>query len=472
MSVLSITREAMVMRILRHVLNLVFAIGGSVMAQPVSPPPDSVALMMLKWGLSRGESYAMLEELVTKAPHRLSGSQGAAIAVETTRKMMADRGFDNVHLEEIMVPVWVRGPVEEASIVSIAGSVVNQSITICALGGSIAAENDGVTAEVIEVKSFEELHEQKDKAKGKIVFFNRPFDPTHLNTFGSYGGAVDQRSRGASEAAKAGAVAVLVRSMTGRITDVPHTGAMNYVDSIPKIPAAAISTQGAEYLSRLLKSGTVRVRLRLTCSRLPDAPSANVVGELRGWEKPEEVIVVAGHLDAWDKGQGAHDDGAGCVQAIEALNIIKNLGLKPRRTIRAVMFMNEENGTRGARAYPVAPERAGETHVGAIESDRGGHTPRGITVHGDSLLHARTLRWQPLFELLDAGRIRPGYSGVDIAPLVEKGVPGYGLDPDNHRYFDYHHSDNDTLDKVNPRELELGAIVEALLCWLISEEGL
>jgi len=346
-------------------------------------------------------------------------------------------------------------------------------LSVCALGRSIGTPKGGIIAGVVEVHSFDELTALGRKAQGKIIFYNRPMDPELPNTFAAYVGAVDQRSRGAIEAAKAGGVAALVRSMTLALDDVPHTGAMGYQDSVPKVPAAAVSTVGANALSRILaEDPDAQLFLELSCETLPDVESANVVGELRGSERPNEIIVVGGHLDAWDKGSGAHDDGSGCVQAIEAINLLRKIGITPKRTIRAVMFMNEENGTRGAKAYPVAPEREGEMHVAAIESDRGGFAPRGIDVQGDSTVLAKVKTWQPLFELLSAGRIEEGYGGVDIQPLASEGVPSFGLDPENHRYFDYHHSDNDRIDKVNSRELEMGAIVEALLCYLISEDGL
>ncbi len=421
-------------------------------------------------GLRTCAAYDLLTELTSKAPHRLSGSAGAAKAVEVTKEMMERLGFDNVHLEKVMVPHWVRGSVETA--VAFSGGQ-EFPLTICALGGSIATPEEGITAGVIEVQSFDEVRALGEKAKGKIIFYNRPMDPTKLNTFEAYGGAVNQRSQGAIEGAKVGALAVLVRSMTLRLDDVPHTGMMSYNDTIPKIPAAAISTMDANWLSDMLRRKMVlTVRMNLSCETLPDAESANVVGEITGSERPEEIIVVGGHLDAWDKGSGAHDDGAGCMQAIEAVSLIKRLGLKPKRTIRAVMFMNEENGTRGGKAYPVAPERKGEKHIAAMESDAGGHAPRGIGVQADSVVLAKVLRWKPLFEQLLAGDVGAGYGGVDIGPLIATGVPGFGLRPETHRYFDYHHSDNDTIDKVHPRELEMGAIVEALLCWLMTEEGL
>jgi hypothetical protein len=273
------------------------------------------------------------------------------------------------------------------------------------------------------------------------------------------------------EAAKAGGVAALVRSMTTLLDDKPHTGSMGYVDSIKKVPSAAVSTKGAEHLSKLLAQGIpVKVRMVLSAQALPDVESANVLGELRGTEKPGEVIVIGGHLDSWDKGQGAHDDGAGCIEAIEALRLLKTLGLKPRRTIRAVMFMNEENGSRGGLAY-AEKDRPGEKHIAAIESDEGGFTPHGFGV-SDSVAHAKLQRWAPVFKFMDANRIELGGGGADIGPLARKGVPLMSLIVDTHRYFDFHHSDNDTYEAVNERELALGAAAMAIFSYIIAEEGL
>jgi Zn-dependent M28 family amino/carboxypeptidase len=344
---------------------------------------------------------------------------------------------------------------------------------VCALGGSIATPAGGITSGVLEVKSFEELERLGKAAAGKIIFFNRPMDPALVNTFEAYTGAVDQRSRGAIQGARSGAVAVLVRSMTLAIDGVPHTGGMGYQDGVTKIPAAAISTRDAEKLSALLHSGAaLRVRLLLSCRTLPDAPSANVMGEITGTEKPGEVIVVGGHLDAWDKGAGAHDDGSGCAQAVEALDLLRTLGLKPARTIRAVLFMNEENGLRGGRGYVADAGRRAESHTAMIESDAGGFAPRGFYVDADSAVRAYVARWKPVLETVNAGRLLSGKSGVDISPMVATGVPGFALDPENQRYFDYHHSDKDTPDRVNPRELEMGAVAEALLAYMIAQEGL
>jgi len=261
--------------------------------------------------------------------------------------------------------------------------------------------------------------------------------------------------------------------MTLALDNVPHTGSMGYVDSLPKIPAAAVSTVGADMLSRALqRSGHVRVHLTLSCKTLPDAPSANVIGEIRGTEFPDDVIVVSGHLDAWDTGAGAHDDGAGCAQAIEALSLLKMAGVHPKRTIRAVMFMNEENGLRGGRGYVANPARNGERHVAMIESDRGGFAPRGFSIDADSSVLLRAHQWRALLDSLEAGMVVKGFSGVDVSPMVAKGVPGFGLLTEDQRYFDYHHSAKDQIEAVNPRELELGAIAEALLSYLLSEDGL
>jgi|WetSurMetagenome_2_1015567.scaffolds.fasta_scaffold66740_2 carboxypeptidase Q len=452
-------------------LGIEFAVASAFAGGPQGVSYDSVRTQLLEAGMGKCESYEILRQLVTAAPHRLAGSPGAEKAVAVTRQMMLDRGFENVHAESIMVPHWVRGLVEKASITR-SRKHKGTPLIICALGGSIGTPKSGIEAGVLEVRTFEELQALGPKASGKIIFFNRPFDPSKVNTFEGYGGAVNQRSRGAIEAAKVGGVAVLVRSMTTRLDDVPHTGVMSYVDSIRKVPAAAVSTLDAEMLSSALRvDPNLQVRITLRCETLPDVPSANMMGEITGSEKPNEIIVVGGHIDCWDKGQGAHDDGAGCAQAIEVVHLIKQLGLKPKRTIRAVMFMNEENGTRGGKAYPHARERAGEKHIAAIESDEGGFVPRGFSVDADSAVLARVRSWAKYFEPLNAGDIRPGGSGVDVHPTVQTGVPGFGLNVDPQRYFDCHHSDNDTIDKVHPRELELGAVSLALLTYLISEEG-
>ncbi len=434
---------------------------------------DSVLLeKFIETGLREGNAYRMLEELLRRAPRRLSGSPGADTAIRVTQELLAGAGADSVWTEPCMVPHWVRGSVERARVAPSPGHGASFPLAVCALGGTVGTPPEGVTAEVVEVRSFQELRALGDAAKGKIVFFNRPMDPGLLNTFDAYGRAVDQRSQGAIEAARAGARAALVRSMTLSRDDVPHTGVMSYQSTVPKIPAAAVGIRDANRLSDLLKRDPrARATLKLNCRTLPDVPSANVIGEIRGSEYPDEIILVGGHLDAWDTGEGAHDDGSGCIHAIEVLHLFRELGIVPRRTIRAVMFMNEENGSRGGSAYAASPSRRREHHVAAIESDRGGFAPRGFVVEADSITFRRMLRWKPLFEEIASERFLAGSGGADINPIVKAGTIGIGLDVDDHRYFDVHHSANDTIESVNPRELELGAIATAFLCYLLSEEG-
>ncbi len=384
-------------------------------ARDTTRPYTEAANQIISTGLASGKAFQFLSELTAIGP-RLSGSPQAAQAVEWARKKMEELGFDRVRPEPVMVPHWVRGPIEEASIIN-SPSIGNKRLKVCALGGTIATPEDGITAEVVEVKTFEELQARKEEAKGKIIFFNRPLDRAKVNVFEAYGGAANQRGQGAIEAAKVGGVAAVVRSMTTRLDDVPHTGAMRYDDRIPKIPAAAISTVGANFLSELLaKEKIVKVRLKLTCQTLPDVESANVLGELRGRERPEEVVIVGAHLDSWDKGQGAHDDGAGCAQVIEVLRLLKELQLRPKRTIRAVLFMNEENGLRGARAY-AEKDRPGERHVFALESDAGGFTPQGFGFSADSATFQRIAGWAYLFSSIEADRFQKGGGGADIGEL-------------------------------------------------------
>ncbi len=453
--------------------GFIFATGTASAQNGDYRPYLDVATKIIDRALEERRAYSMLRELAVGIGPRLSGSPEAAAAVEWGRQKLVQVGADSVWLQPVMVPRWVRGDVEEAEVVQ-SGIVGDYPLTVCALGGSIGTPEMGVVGEVIEVHDFDELARLgKNAVAGKIVFFNRPMDPTERHTFMAYRGAVNQRTRGAAEAAQYGAIAVLVRSMTTRLDDVPHTGGMRYIDGIPKIPAAAISTLDAEFLSRLLKQERrVRVRLRLSCKTLPDVPSANVIGEIRGSEKPDEIIVIGGHLDSWDKGQGAHDDGAGVVQSIEALRLLNALGLLPKRTIRVVLFMNEENGLRGGREYARVALEKGWKHVAAIESDRGGFTPRGFSVDAPPMTVEKLGRWAYLFEQIEAGVIRRGGGGADISPLKRQGVPTIGLMVDSHRYFDYHHSDNDTFDKVNERELELGAAMLAILSYVLAQEGI
>lgn len=421
--------------------------------------------------LTNGECYKTLTHLCKNIGPRLSGSTGAAKAVQYTKKVMENYGFQKVFLQDVMVPHWVRGAKEDAYIEN---GKVKTKVPIVALGGSVATPATGIKAEVIEVQTFEKLKALGEaRVKGKIVLFNRPMDPTKINTFEAYAGAVGQRGNGASEAAKYGAVGAIVRSMTTLQDDIPHTGGMRYATGIPMIPTAAISTNGANLLSKLLKENPkLKFYFKQNCETLADAPSHNVVGEIRGTEKPDEIIVVGGHLDSWDLAEGAQDDGSGCVQAIEVLRAMNALGIKPKRTIRAVMYMNEENGLRGGTKYADLAKQNNENHIAAIESDNGGFTPRGFGMVGTNAQISKVTVYQKLLAPYGLAEIGRGSGGADIGPLGNLGTLLIGFKPDSQRYFDFHHAKNDTLDAVNERELKLGAASMAALVYLIDKYGL
>ena len=431
---------------------------------PIQANRQTEVSNLLAKGLRDLGAYQMLASLTSQVGPRLSGSEGGAKAVTWTEAKMREIGLKNVRQIPCMVPRWVRGSTEAASIVG------GGKLSICALGGSVGTPGGGLEAEVIEVQSLREAEELGPKGRGKIVFFNRPFDASLPSTFAQYGGAVDQRISGASAAAKSGALAVLVRSMTTSSDDEPHTGAVNYADRVQAIPAAALGIQSANRLSRALSRGVVKVQLALSCYTLPDVASASVAGEIPGSQSPGEVIVLGGHLDSWDLGTGAHDDGAGIAQALEAARLILSSGLKPKRTIRIVAFHNEENGLRGGTSYAEMASGAKETHIAACESDSGGFMPRAFSVSKPKLDRVRA--WESLLRPFGIERFQEGGGGADIAPLGPQGTTLFALQPDVQRYFDCHHSRKDTIDKVNPRELEFGAAAMAALAWLISEEGL
>ncbi|HEX8059921.1 MAG TPA: M20/M25/M40 family metallo-hydrolase [Cyclobacteriaceae bacterium] len=459
-----------------RLLAIILVVSGfvSATAQTTAPtastPDENTIKVLFDTALGKGESYQMLEHLTGHIGPRLSGSPGAAAAVEWARHVMQEYEFDSVWLQPVMVPHWVRGQKEEGRLVN-SKKMGTVPVNICALGGSVGTGPGGVAASIVEVKDFEEL--KKLNVKGKIVFFNRPMDPTKINTFTAYGGAVNQRGAGASEAARYGAVAVVVRSMGSNVEDYPHTGGMQYAPNVPQVPAVAISTKHADLLSKLLKDdASLQFYIETHCETLSDAPSFNVVGEIKGGEYASEIIVVGGHLDSWDLAQGAHDDGAGCVQAIEVLRLMKAIGYKPKRTIRAVMFMNEENGLRGGRGYADLAEKNKEKHIAAIESDRGGFTPRGFTMAATDLEKARVRSWKPMLEPYGLTDFGQEGGGADIGPLARLNVALFGFLPDSQRYFDYHHTPQDTFDKVNKRELEMGAASMASLVYLLDKYGL
>jgi len=418
--------------------------------------------------LREGQSYPWLVDLSTKIGHRLSGSPGAARAVEWAKREL-DNVADSVWLQPVMVPQWVRGQKEEARI-----KKSKLEFNVCALGGSVGTGPGGITAEVVEVKTFEELKELGgNRIRGKIVFFNRPMDASRIHTFSAYGGAVDQRGSGPSEAARYGAVGVIVRSMGLNDEDYPHTGGLRYDPALPKIPAIAISTRHAEVLSKSLKNDSdLQFYFETHCETLPDVRSFNVIAELKGSEYSDEIIVVSAHLDSWDLGQGAHDDGAGVVHSMEVLRLFKMMGIKPKRTIRAVLFMNEENGLRGGMEYARYVEMKKEKHIAAIESDRGGFTPRGFSMSASNDVRNQIKSWRPLLEPYGLTDFNQEGGGADIGPLAPLGIPLIGFLPDSQRYFDYHHTSTDTIDKVSKRELELGSASIAALVYLIDQHGL
>jgi len=380
----------------------------------------------------------------------------------------------SVWLEPCMVPHWVRGEKEKVRIVN-SKTLGSIDLRALALGNSIGTTQGGLVAEVIEVKSLDEVDKLgRAGIAGKIVFYNRPMDPTQLRTFNAYGGAVDQRVNGPARASRYGAVATLVRSMTTKLDNVPHTGVTVFNDD-PVTPALAISTNDAELLSGLLAKEKVKIFIEASCKKLKDKLSYSVVGEIQGSEHPEEIILVGGHLDSWDVGSGAHDDGAGCVHAMDVLQILKRIGYKPKRTIRCVLFMNEENGLAGGLSYAEASNKKGEFHLAAIESDAGGFTPRGFSADGDASIFKEkfknVIEWFPLLEAYDL-TFSKGGSGADISPLKSQKGLLFGFRPDSQRYFDYHHTAADNMDAVNKRELELGAASITSLVYLIDKYGL
>jgi len=412
--------------------------------------------------LTQGKAYQWLDHLSNNIGGRLSGSLNAERAVQWGKDELSSLSLDRVFLQPVMVPKWVRGTFEYASIITGPGRSMN--VPVCSLGGSIATPSAGLLAKVVEVKDFEELEALgAEKVKGKFVFYNRAMPAGLINTFEAYSKSVDQRSRGAAVAARLGAVGVIVRSMNLRLDDYPHTGAMNYGDLPNKlrIPAAAISTNGAQLLSSMLSlNKDLDFYLKQDCKNFPDVPSHNVVGEIIGSEFPDQIIVVGGHLDSWDLGDGAHDDGAGIVQSMEVLQLFKTMNYKPKRTIRVVLYMNEENGLRGGNAYAKFAKSNKENHIFALESDAGGFSPRGFIFEASKAQFNQILSWKTYFEPYLASNFQLGGSGADIGPLRNGKTVLSGLRPDSQRYFDYHHAANDTFDAINKRELELGASIK------------
>jgi len=420
--------------------------------------------------LSNGYSYKWLDYLSNQIGGRLSGSINYDRSVKWGMDELKMINLDTVWLQPVMIPKWVRGAPEYAHIESSPGNTI--SVPIAALGGSISTPSIGISANVIEVKNFNELKLiGKDSIAGKIIFYNRPMDPTLINTFQAYGGSVNQRTQGAVEAAKLGAIGVIVRSMTTSLDDYPHTGSMYYegLSLNQRIPAAAISTNGAELLSSMLSlNPNIKFFFRQNSKNFPDVLSHNVIAQINGSEKPDEIIIVGGHLDSWDLGDGSHDDGAGIVQSMEVLRILKDLNYSPKRTIRVVLFANEENGLRGGTKYAEEAKLNNEKHFFALESDAGGFTPRGFSFDTSDKEFKTIKKFENLFVKYGMNNFFIGGSGADIGPLKNGEVILAGLRPDSQRYFDYHHAASDTFDKINKRELELGAAAMTALVYLLD----
>jgi carboxypeptidase Q len=439
---------------------------------------DSVFIKrMSDYILENGKSYEDLRYLTKKIGQRLSASPGMYKAEQWGLQTMKEAGSDNAWLQQCMVPHWVRGKKDEVTVlitsrIGMSSNAVQKPLDILALGNSIGSGKP-LKKQVIEIKSFEDLEAKKELVKDKIVFYNYAFDNRYINTFNAYRDAGGYRGRGPGRAAKYGAAAVIVRSMTHSTDNHPHTGATNYNDSFPKIPAVAIGLQDADWLSKELKIAPVSAWLNTHGKFLPDTIGHNVIGELKGTEFPDEYITIGGHLDSWDPGEGAHDDGAGCVQTMEILRAFKALGYKPKRTIRFVLFANEENGLRGGNKYADEAKAKGEKHIFALESDAGGFTPMGFGVSGTEAQFQKISGWKELLLPYSPAEIRRGGGGADIGPLARtQNTAVAGLNPDSQRYFDYHHARNDVFEAVNKRELQLGAINMAALIYLVDKYGL
>ncbi len=419
--------------------------------------------------LLRGHAYEDLRSLCKDIGPRLSGSSEAAMSIRWSEQKMRSYGFDRVYLEPIMVPHWERGNPEAAWITHPNGML--EKINICALGGSVSTQGM-MEGTLVMFNALSDLIKAKPKeVLGKIVFINQPMNAAEIQTFKAYGACYPIRGNGAIEASKLGAKAVLIRSLGLPNDDFPHTGSMRYEDSIKKIPAAALSTQDAERIADLLNSGvSLSFSMEMDCRNFPDEPSFNVIGELLGSKYPNEVITIGGHLDSWDQGEGAHDDGAGVIHCMEALRILKTLDYKPKHTIRVVFFMNEENGNMGGKSYAKWVKEKKETHLAALESDRGGFTPRGFGCDASDSIFAKFQAFAPLFEPYDLHLWERGGGGVDIGPLKEKftDIALFGFVPDGQRYFDVHHAESDVFETVNKRELELGAAAIASLVFLMD----
>lgn len=409
--------------------------------------------------LTTDTAYKRLEYLTDRIGNRLSGSQNLERAIAWALSEMKKDGLDNVRAEKVMVPHWVRG---EESLEMLAP--VSIKLSLLGLGNSIATPPAGITADAVVVRDWAELDALGERVRGKIVVYNAPFT--------NYGATVQYRGSGASRAARYGAVAALVRSITPTSLQTPHTGAMIYDPQQPKIPAAAITIEAAEQMQRAYDRGEqITLRLKMEAKFLPDAESANVVAELKGTERPDEIVLIGGHFDSWDVGQGAHDDGASCMAAWEAIRLLKELGLRPRRTIRVVLFTNEENGSRGGTGYHDAHRDELSKHLFVIESDSGIYRPEGfgLAANAPLLVRSNLTEIAKLLAGIDADRIAADGGGADIGPMMRDGVVGANLEVEGSRYFNIHHTQADTLDKIDPRDLQLCVATLAVMAYTVAD---
>ena len=432
-------------------------------------PADTVIRKIFDNVLTKSSAYTDLKVLCKSIGGRLTGSPQSYKAIEWTKKTMEKYQNGTVYLQEVMVPHWVRGNNEQAIL---SGAGVQKSFKANALGGSSATGKNGITSEIIEINSYDQL--EKTDVKGKIVFYNVPMNPKNINPFTSYGESGKYRWGGPNMASKAGAAASITRSMTINHDNFVHTGSTRFKDGNKAIPAFTISTNEADELSNLLKqNNALKMYLKNEALTLPDTLSYNVIAEIEGTEFPKEIITIGGHLDSWDTGEGAHDDGTGIVHCIELLRVFKELNIKPKRTIRIVAFMNEENGVAGGKKYAQSAKEKGEKHVVAIETDAGGFTPKGFSFTGSDTQKSKYMEFAKYFKpynMYDFGREG---GGSDIEPLNETlGTPIMDLLVESHRYFDVHHTPNDVFENVNKRELELGSAAIISMVYLISEFGL
>lgn len=435
---------------------------------------DSVYIKKISDEIMRnGKAHDLLRELTKGIGGRLAGSVQYTKAVQWGEASLKKLGADKVFLQECMMPNWKRGGKDQATVVVQNGKKTNRSLDVLALGNSLGTGGKPLVAEVIAVQDFDEMEAKKDQLKGKIVYFNNKFNPTNIQTFKSYGEAGQYRRSGPSRAAKYGAVGVMIRSLTEATDNNPHTGTTGYDEAYPKIPAIALGNEDADFIWSTTRNSSIKVSMKTNGSFGPDVVGHSVVAELTGTEFPNEYITVGGHLDSWDVNEGAHDDGAGIVQTIEIMRALKVLGYKPKRTLRFVLFANEENGMRGGNKYAEEAKKNNEKHVFALESDAGGFTPRGFgfTVTPSQLTKVQS--WLSLLKPYGTDFLQAGGGGADIGPLNRTfGTPIAGLMPDSQRYFDIHHARSDVFENVNKRELNLGAVNMAALIYLVDQYGL